>query len=199
MASVVEEMAKGQAERLFPMLEEMLAGAGVGWRDLGAIGVGVGPGNFTGIRIAVASARGLALSLGVPAEGVTGFEALAFGVEAPVLALIDARQGRTYAQLLPGGGAVIVADGAPLPFAVPPGARVVGHQAEEVARSLGGVAAGPRWPVAEAIAWIAASRAAPGRARPAPLYLRAPDAAPAAPPPRIVEGAGGGMGGGAGP
>lgn len=187
VASVAEEMAKGQAERLFPLMEEMLGGAGVRWRDLEALGVGVGPGNFTGIRIAVASARGLALSLGIPAEGVSGFEALAFRVGGPVLALIDARQGRTYAQVLPGGGAVMAADADPLPFAVPPGVRVVGHRAEEVAAGVGGMVAAPTAPVAEAVALIAALRAAPGRARPAPLYLRAPDAAPSAPAPRIVS------------
>ena len=70
-----ETLARGQAERLMPMLEEVLAEAGHGWRDLTAIGVGVGPGNFTGIRIAVSAARGLALGLGIPAVGVSGCEA----------------------------------------------------------------------------------------------------------------------------
>ena len=68
-------MVRGQAEALFPQIEAMLARAGVGYKDIAAIGVGVGPGNFTGIRIAVAAARGLALGLGVPAIGVSGFEA----------------------------------------------------------------------------------------------------------------------------
>ena len=63
-------MTKGQAERLMPMLEEILAATGVGWRDLAAIGVGTGPGSFTGTRIAVAAARGLALGLAIPAVGV---------------------------------------------------------------------------------------------------------------------------------
>ena len=61
-------MARGQAERLVPMLEEMLAEAGLGWRDLDALGVCTGPGNFTGIRISVSAARGLALALDVPIE-----------------------------------------------------------------------------------------------------------------------------------
>ena len=76
-----EEMKKGQAERLMPMLSEVLADAGVDWGALDAIGVGVGPGNFTGIRISVSAARGLAMSLGVPAVGVSAFEAMAFGAE----------------------------------------------------------------------------------------------------------------------
>jgi len=83
-------MARGQAERLMPMLEEMLAQAGHAWRDLAAIGVGTGPGNFTGIRIAVSAARGLSLALGVPAIGVSGFEILARIVEEPALLMIPA-------------------------------------------------------------------------------------------------------------
>ena len=65
----VDEMARGQAEHLMPMLEEVLAAQGLTWADLDAIGVGTGPGNFTGIRISVAAARGLALGLGIPAVG----------------------------------------------------------------------------------------------------------------------------------
>ncbi|PJE34371.1 tRNA (adenosine(37)-N6)-threonylcarbamoyltransferase complex dimerization subunit type 1 TsaB, partial [Pseudooceanicola lipolyticus] len=61
LASHAEAMSRGQAERLLPLLEDMLDRAGLGWRDLDAIGVGTGPGNFTGIRIAVSAARGLAL------------------------------------------------------------------------------------------------------------------------------------------
>ena len=76
LATRVEEMGRGQAERLMPLLEELLAEAGLNWRDLHRIGVGVGPGNFTGIRISVAAARGLALGLGIPAIGVSTFDAI---------------------------------------------------------------------------------------------------------------------------
>ncbi|OYW58073.1 MAG: tRNA (adenosine(37)-N6)-threonylcarbamoyltransferase complex dimerization subunit type 1 TsaB, partial [Rhodobacterales bacterium 12-65-15] len=70
-----EAMEKGQAERLMPLLEEILADGGIGWHDLSALAVGTGPGNFTGVRIAVAAARGLALGLKIPAIGVTLLEA----------------------------------------------------------------------------------------------------------------------------
>lgn len=64
LAAQHEDMTKGQAERLMPMLEQVLAEAGAGWGDLAALGVGIGPGNFTGVRISVSAARGLALGLG---------------------------------------------------------------------------------------------------------------------------------------
>ncbi len=78
-----EPMLKGQAERLVPMLEEVLAEGGLGWSGLAKIAVGVGPGNFTGVRISVATARGLALALGIPAVGVTRLEALAYAAPCP--------------------------------------------------------------------------------------------------------------------
>ncbi|MDP5360876.1 MAG: tRNA (adenosine(37)-N6)-threonylcarbamoyltransferase complex dimerization subunit type 1 TsaB, partial [Paracoccaceae bacterium] len=81
----VDEMAKGQAEHLMPMLEEMLRAAGLSWADLDGIGVGVGPGNFTGIRISLAAARGLSLGLGKPAIGVNGFEARAYEEALPYI------------------------------------------------------------------------------------------------------------------
>ncbi len=77
IASRVEPMSRGQAERLMPLLEEVLAEADCTWRDLTAIGIGIGPGNFTGIRISVSAARGLALGLNIPAVGISGFDALA--------------------------------------------------------------------------------------------------------------------------
>jgi tRNA threonylcarbamoyladenosine biosynthesis protein TsaB len=182
VAEQSESMDKGQAERLFPMLEEMLARAGITWRDLTGIGVGTGPGNFTGVRIAVAAARGLALSLGIPAHGVTGFEALAFGLPRPVMGLIDGRGDRFHAQVFDAAGAhdplTVDATG---DFAVlhgHSGMAVAGYDAARIAALIGGQAAEPYVPIAVAIARIAASRPAAGL-RPAPLYLRPADAAPA--------------------
>lgn len=63
LAARVEAMDRGQAERLLPLLEDLLSEAGFGWPDLDGLAVVTGPGNFTGLRIAVAAARGLALGL----------------------------------------------------------------------------------------------------------------------------------------
>jgi len=91
LAQRVEPMAKGQAERLFPLLEETMAQAGLSWSDLDALGVGIGPGNFTGVRISVAAARGLALSLGIPAVGVSATEAAACDAPRPCRAVVALR------------------------------------------------------------------------------------------------------------
>ncbi|MDG1430053.1 MAG: tRNA (adenosine(37)-N6)-threonylcarbamoyltransferase complex dimerization subunit type 1 TsaB [Paracoccaceae bacterium] len=96
IASRVDEMARGQAEHLFILLEDILAEAGKNWSDLTRVGVGVGPGNFTGIRISVASARGLALSLGIPAIGVSSLEAQFDG--SPILATVPAPRDQSYIQ-----------------------------------------------------------------------------------------------------
>lgn len=76
MQVTVDPRDRGQAEHLMPLLKDMLDRAGTSWTDLTRIGVGVGPGNFTGIRIAVSAARGLALGLGIPAIGVSTFDAI---------------------------------------------------------------------------------------------------------------------------
>jgi tRNA threonylcarbamoyl adenosine modification protein YeaZ len=152
----VDEMAKGQAEHLMPMLQEILAGEGLDWRDLDGIGVGVGPGNFTGIRISLSAARGLALGLGKPAIGVNGFQARAFDEPLPFTATIPAPRAQSYMQ----------------EFDVT-GATSTPTQIDSEA--------GPQKPVeilVAAIAKITTSRLGTEHTRPAPLYIRSADAAP---------------------
>ena len=174
-----ETMDKGQAERLIPMLEEVLAEAGLGWRDLKAIAVGTGPGNFTGVRIAVAAARGLALGLGIPAVGVTRLEALAFGLPRPVTVIEDARRGEVYVQRLDAAAPRL----ATLADAEAEGGPFTGS----AAGMTGGAVIAARWPLAEAIARAGAALLAEGtQPRPAPFYLRSADAAPPADPPPLI-------------
>lgn len=77
-----EDMKRGQAEKLVPLIEEMFEEEGVSWSDLGLIAVGIGPGNFTGIRIGVSFARGCVLGLKIPAMGVSTFEIMRGSVAA---------------------------------------------------------------------------------------------------------------------
>jgi tRNA threonylcarbamoyladenosine biosynthesis protein TsaB len=202
-AERVHEGARGQAERLVPLLEEALAAAGLGYADLDALAVTVGPGSFTGIRVGLATARGLMLATGLPCAAATTLEVLAAAAGPPapgeaVTAAVDSRRGDLFVQAF---GADLV----PLCDAVgePPeaaarrlarlGARLVlvGDAAGALAAALAGagVAASrpdvPEVPRAAALARLCAGRAA-SRDPPAPVYLRPPDAVPAAPlrPPR---------------
>jgi tRNA threonylcarbamoyl adenosine modification protein YeaZ len=174
----LEPMEKGQAERLMPLLEELLVEAGLGWSDLTRLAVGTGPGNFTGVRIAVAAARGLALGLGIPALGITRLEALAFGLPRPITVVEDARRGEVYVQ---GFGTetseALLLDGSDLAHVVET-AHVTGSAA-------GPAALPPAMPLAEAMARLAAARALP-QPRPAPFYLRGADAAPPSDPPPVI-------------
>lgn len=156
-------MAKGQAERLIPLLEEVLAEAGLTWRDLDALAVGTGPGNFTGVRIAVSAARGLALGLAIPAIGVTTLDALAHGLPRPLVVAEDARRGEFYVKTFGPDTPARLTD------TIPDGPRPA-----------------PLFPLAEAIARQALVQGA--GPRPAPFYLRSADAAPPSdPPPRILD------------
>lgn len=170
-----EAMDKGQAERLVPLLEEVLAEAGLGWADLDAVAVGTGPGNFTGVRIAVAAARGLALGLNIPAIGVTRLESLAYGLPRPVTVVEDARRAEVYVQSFTDSGA----DAARI---APAGVQVLG------AVTGSGVSDGlpTTVPLAEAIARIALTRIGSDQPRPAPFYLRGADAAPPSDPPPVI-------------
>lgn len=155
-----EDMAKGQAERLMPLIEDLLAEAGITWRDLSLIGVGTGPGNFTGIRIAVAAARGLSLSLNIPAIGIGAPEALAFGLPRPCRIVIPGKRDTAIWQ----------------DFTDTPSEP---QQSSLDALPPGPAEATPQVSIAEGIARLARARAGTPQPRPAPIYLRPADAAPA--------------------
>jgi tRNA threonylcarbamoyladenosine biosynthesis protein TsaB len=92
------------AAELLPAAERALSDAGLGFGDLDAIAVGVGPGGFTGLRIGIVTARALAASAGLELRPVSSLDALAAGAgEDPVLALIDAKRGELFAGLYEGG------------------------------------------------------------------------------------------------
>ncbi|MFP1630197.1 tRNA (adenosine(37)-N6)-threonylcarbamoyltransferase complex dimerization subunit type 1 TsaB [Zhengella sp. ZM62] len=184
------DIGKGHAEQLMEVIGTAMGRAGKGWEDLTRLAVTVGPGSFTGIRVGVAAARGLALALDLPLTGITTLEALAAQTRIrhpglPVLAALDARRGEVYAQ-------VFDADGRPLdgPRAmtvaaagemVAGGMALCGSAARLLAEASGasGLDFGPEdaAPDITAVAALAARRPA-AEEKPKPLYLRGADARP---------------------
>jgi len=189
LTEIVEPMAKGQAERLLPLAQDILDSAATGWDDLDALAVGIGPGNFTGIRIAVSAVRGLALGLDIPAIGVSGFAAHAHVHGTPCLIALDARRDRAYVQ---GYGLDTLADPTLMTLDgltaldLPSGVAVLSDIPDLAARWPGARIApvGPA-PIA-AIAQVARAKGASPGPPPAPLYLRPADAALPATPPVVI-------------
>lgn len=94
----------GHGRELLPRVTRLMQDAGLGWAEIGAIGVGVGPGAFTGLRIGVATARSLAVARGLELRPVSSLAALAEGIGGPLrLPAIDARRGEVFAALYEGG------------------------------------------------------------------------------------------------
>ncbi|WP_375201877.1 tRNA (adenosine(37)-N6)-threonylcarbamoyltransferase complex dimerization subunit type 1 TsaB [Hyphococcus sp.] len=186
-------MERGHAERLAPMAASALKKAGVSIRDLDRVGVVVGPGGFTGVRVALSFARGLGVGTGIPILGITSLAALAapFWGDGLVAPVIDARRDQVYAALYGKGGEIILP-----PFVSEPkealkkleekvsGAkvRVIGSGAGLLGVAAAGwdVSAGGEEIDARIVARLAASAPAPD-GPPAPLYLRPPDAKPGKP------------------
>ncbi|MDJ0946222.1 MAG: tRNA (adenosine(37)-N6)-threonylcarbamoyltransferase complex dimerization subunit type 1 TsaB [Kiloniellales bacterium] len=191
-AARFEAMARGQSERLMPMIEEVMAEAGLDYAGLDALAVTLGPGGFTGVRIGLAAARGLALATGRPLLGLTSFEAVAAAVDEarrgdlPLAVCLDAKRAEVYLQ-------VFAPDLAPLgppcsllpedlPEALPSGPLIAAGDGVPRARAQlerpGLVlAAGAGHADAARFAALAAARPLPpaGTPPPRPLYLRGPD------------------------
>ena len=96
LAKFDETMLRGQAERLIPEIQTLFQKAGREVKELSAVAIGVGPGSFTGVRVALATARGFGLALNVPVLGVSSLEAYAYGAGEDVLVALDTKRGDFY-------------------------------------------------------------------------------------------------------
>ena len=164
--TLVEDMATGQAERLFPALAELLARVGVAYADLTRIAVTTGPGSFTGLRIGLSAARGLGLALGIPVIGVPSLLALSLKAECDAVAvLLDARRDEAYFQIFSGPG---IAVGEPMLLPIEEARRNVPRGAATLTTPFVNIAALARF----------AATADPVRYRPEAAYIRDADAKP---------------------
>ena len=181
LGRVSETIGRGHAERLMAMIDEALVEANLSLTDIGRIGVTVGPGSFTGIRVGVAAARGLALALGVECVGVSTLEVLAqttSETDKPVLAAINAHRDEVYAQGfqagVPVGEPLLLELDDYLARAAVAGTVLVGS-ASALAVDRNAETGPDHYPI-EIVARISATAKAQGK--PKPLYLRGPDAKP---------------------
>jgi tRNA threonylcarbamoyladenosine biosynthesis protein TsaB len=186
-------MARGHAEALMPLIARIMDRADIEFAELDRIAVTTGPGSFTGLRVGISAARGIALAAGRPAIGLSTLAGLAAPLIAQddrsnVVVAIDARHDHVYLQVFGTGGRTLVSPRIAtlrnaVRAAVASPARVVGSAAGLLAAAW---ARGTDPPLlvdnrgAPDISWIArlGAAAAEGYGPPRPLYLRAPDAQP---------------------
>jgi tRNA threonylcarbamoyl adenosine modification protein YeaZ len=192
-ASETLSMKRGQAEAVMPLIARVMNKAALEFAALDRIAVTTGPGSFTGLRVGISAARGIALAAGKPAIGLSTLSAfaapyIAADDSSSVVSVIDARHEHVYLQIFGSGGRTLVPPRiAPLREAVRASmtapARIVGSAAELVAAGWSKSAQPPilvDQRAAPDIGWIARLGAAAddAHAPPKPLYLRAPDAQP---------------------
>jgi tRNA threonylcarbamoyl adenosine modification protein YeaZ len=193
IASESLPMFRGHAEALMPLIARVMDQARIEFVELDRIAVTTGPGSFTGLRVGISAARGIALAAGKPAVGLSTLATyaaphIAQDDSIPVVTVIDARHEQVYLQIFGAGGRTLVSPRiAPIREAVRAAAlgpvRIVGSAADMILAA---------WPSSQPpptlvdaspapdIGWVArlGAAAAEGHAAPKPLYLRAPDAQP---------------------
>lgn len=176
-------MSRGHQERLATLVAEAMTEAGLSFDQLDRVGVTIGPGSFTGLRVGLAFAKGLGQALGIPIVGVGTLEAIAAPFtdrQGVILAVLAAKPGHVFVQAFEGGQAVTMPNGSTIDSATALLAQLsgsspitlVGTGLEHFVR-----APGVRVDVEQADPTIVARLAAEKpTSPPKPLYLRAPDA-----------------------
>jgi len=193
LASRSVPMARGHAEALMPLLASLMNDAKIEFAGIDRIAVTTGPGSFTGLRVGISAARGIALAAAKPAVGLSTLAAFAAPHFAsddskPVVAVIDARHEHVYLQIFGAGGRTLVTPrivslGEAARSAAAEPARVVGSAANMLAAAWPAAAPAPamvEMNPAPDVDWVARLGAAATEplAPPKPIYLRAPDAQP---------------------
>ena len=153
-----DEPKQTGVERLFPLIHEMFQAKNLSWDRMNAIGVCVGPGNFNGIRIGVSAARGLSLSLGIPAIGVTKFDAFALGHSDPLLVTVKSVKDKIFGRIgLTGQPFVSEINSLRLPTIE--NLAVVGFEAERISGQIGINSLKTKYNSAQAVAIISSNLA----------------------------------------
>jgi tRNA threonylcarbamoyladenosine biosynthesis protein TsaB len=176
-------------ERLVGLVDELVRSEGLQRSSIGAVACDVGPGSFTGVRVALAAAHGIALALRVPLVGVGSLESMAASTgDLPstqeVVAVLDARKNELFLGSFRGGLAIAPLEHLPillalqrLRLAAESGARLVGEVPPEASALFESLSIEAKLPDALTVARLGAKRLAEGFDGPVePIYVRAPDA-----------------------
>ncbi len=174
--AVQESMQRGHAERLMPIIDQVLKEAHVSFKEINAIAVTVGPGSFTGVRVGLAAAKAFGMSLNIPVLGVTCFEAFAFDLFQPVTVVLDTKRGDFFVQKFDAKGKAvskpIVASADALKKNLP--FKAVGSAASRLQKEIGCQLIQGNPQIAVSVGKIALSRL--DHPMPAkPMYLREAD------------------------
>jgi len=195
IAQESQAMKRGHAEALMPLVARVMKQSGIAFAALDRVAATTGPGSFTGLRVGLSAARGIALAANKPVVGITTLTAYAAPHvsehgEHPIISAIDARHDHVYLQVASGhGGPLVTPRVAPIEEALAASRFGAPLLAGNAATMLA-----ERWPkdapapvkvdqqAAPDIVWVAWLAAAvdPAVATPRPFYLRAPDAKPPA-------------------
>lgn len=184
LAEFRARVSNAHGESLLPWIDDVLRAAGCTLKDIDRLAVGIGPGSFTGTRIGVATAKGLALGAGMPLVGIDAFRALAAEAPAagPVVVAIDARKGEVYVALVDGGAVGPPAHLSPLHAFAHVAAALAGRSFVAVGDGVGLVAelAGVPQPFLESpravtVARLALEVSGDQLVDLEPLYVRPPD------------------------
>lgn len=186
LGRAVLDLGKGHAEHVMPVIDAALHEAGLGFASLAAVAVNVGPGSFTGVRVGVSAARGLALALGIPAIGANALEALAAQAREAHpgrdVVVVTGNRGESlaYARYDAAGGLVegpLLGTATEITAWLTGDPVLAGDAADKVAGSAaidGGLAAA----TADIVFYARLAAQNAGGPKPVPLYLRGPDAKP---------------------
>lgn len=190
--------AHGQAERLLPMVDAVIRESGLSASALDIVGTTIGPGSFTGIRVGLAAARGIALATDAHLVGVTGFEAVAADIALRarercagfLLVALESRREDLYIQLFDDDYHTIHDSTAVMPAALDKAlSGIIGTATLAIAGDAALRAASALWPRSATFviegsapdangvlrAVLRGKRSEWSRTKPLPLYLRAPD------------------------
>jgi tRNA threonylcarbamoyladenosine biosynthesis protein TsaB len=186
IAQKSDDIGRGHAELLLPMIEGLMETESLRWSDVKAVGCTTGPGSFTGLRVGLAAAKGFGFALSCPCLGVSVFEAFAYDADMPMSVILNAKREEYWLQSFDPN--LQNQDG---PKAVPADSAL--HNIPSHIKNLSGSGAKDMQaldtrfhilddapsPNIKAVAQLTSERMSYADQYPAkPLYLRAPDAKP---------------------